>query len=75
MTERQAEGPTDTDKQSIAKHAISFNWGIINALVTDVKKSYFGHTFHLTRKKVFFWMGGWLVKSDLNVSLCPFWNF
>ena len=35
MTERQAEGPTDTDKQSIAKHAISFNWGIINALVPE----------------------------------------
>ena len=33
MTKRQAEGPKDTDKQSIAKHAISFNWGIINALV------------------------------------------
>ena len=35
------------------KLVISFNWGIINAIVdsTGVKKSYFYHTFHLRPKK------------------------
>ena len=37
---------------------------------TGVKKSYFGHSFNLRQKKVFWW-----VKSDFSFSLSPFLNF
>ena len=43
---------------------------------TGVKKSYFGHAFHLTPKKSFLVGGGgglW-VKSDFSVSLRPFFQ-
>ena len=49
---------------------ITLNWSKKRCHCTGVKKSYFGLTFHLATKKVFWW---W-VKSDFSVSLCPFFN-
>ena len=53
-----------------------FLLGQNKCISTGVKKSYFGHTFHLRRKKKFSgdgWRVGWGgVKSDFSVSQCPF---